>query len=96
MQKQQLKQINEFSSELIKQHLNELLRQISEIKEIISEMNSELMTRKQVADLLQISLPTLWDWTNKGIIPAYRIGNKVRYKRNEILKVLEQNKIKNP
>lgn len=44
----------------------------------------EFITRREVAKLLQISLPTLDDYSKRGIIPAYRFGNKVRYKRNEV------------
>jgi excisionase family DNA binding protein len=49
-----------------------------------------LLTRQQTADMLSVSLVTLWDWTKKNIIPAYRIGNKVRYKKSEILASLKQ------
>jgi excisionase family DNA binding protein len=45
---------------------------------------TEFLTRQEVSKLLQISLPTLHDYTKKGIVLGYRIGNKVRYKRTEI------------
>jgi excisionase family DNA binding protein len=44
----------------------------------------QLLTRKEAADLLGITLPTLWDWTRKGTIPGYRISKRVYYKRPEI------------
>ncbi|MCL9806940.1 helix-turn-helix domain-containing protein [Flavobacterium amniphilum] len=56
----------------------------------LNEQTDQLLTRLETAKLLSISLVTLWDWTKKDIIPAYRIGNKVRYKRSEILKSLNQ------
>ena len=49
-----------------------------------------LLTREETAKLLSVSLVTLWDWTKKDIIPAYRIGNKVRYKKSEVFKSLNQ------
>lgn len=49
-----------------------------------------LLTRQETANMLSISLVTLWDWSKKNIIPAYRIGNKVRYKKSEILLALQQ------
>ena len=52
--------------------------------------NETLLTREETAKLLSVSLVTLWDWTKKDIIPAYRIGNKVRYKKSEVLKSLNQ------
>lgn len=45
----------------------------------------EYLTREETAKLLKCSLPTLWDWTRKDILRAYRIGNGVRYKRNEVM-----------
>lgn len=52
----------------------------------------KLLTRKEVADLLGVTLPTLHDWTKKGLLTAYRIGNRIRYKENEILETLTKNK----
>ncbi|XKX07030.1 helix-turn-helix domain-containing protein [Tenacibaculum maritimum] len=49
----------------------------------------KLLTRKQTAELLQISLVTLWNWRKEGIIQAYRIGNKIRYKESEIIEALQ-------
>ncbi len=45
---------------------------------------TEFLTRQEVSKLLQISLPTLHDYTKQGIVLGYRIGNKVRYKHAEI------------
>lgn len=47
--------------------------------------NEELMTRRETADFLKVSLTALWDWNKKGILPNYGIGNKVYYKRSEVL-----------
>ncbi|UPT67166.1 MAG: helix-turn-helix domain-containing protein [Sphingobacteriales bacterium JAD_PAG50586_3] len=45
---------------------------------------SEFITRNETASILGISLPTLSAWTKVGTVPAYRIGSRVRYKRNEV------------
>lgn len=52
--------------------------------------NEKLLTREETAKMLSISLVTLWDWTRKDIIPAYRIGNKVRYKKSEVSEALQK------
>jgi excisionase family DNA binding protein len=44
----------------------------------------ELITRKETAQILGISLPTLNSWTSTGIIPAQRIGTRVRYNRANV------------
>jgi excisionase family DNA binding protein len=52
--------------------------------------NDQLLTREETAKMLSVSLVTLWDWTRKDLIPAYRIGNKVRYKKSEVLEALQK------
>lgn len=42
------------------------------------------LTRKQTADLLSVSLPTLNEYTKKGKINACRFGVRVLYNQNEI------------
>lgn len=42
------------------------------------------LTRQEVAKLLKVSLVTLTDWTNKGLLKSYRLGQKVYYKAAEI------------
>ena len=44
----------------------------------------ELLTRKQTAQILGISLVTLNVWTKNGIIPAKRIGGSVRYEKHTV------------
>jgi excisionase family DNA binding protein len=55
-----------------------------------TQENDKLLTRDETAKMLSVSLVTLWDWTRKDIIPAYRIGNKIRYKKSEVLESLIQ------
>jgi excisionase family DNA binding protein len=50
----------------------------------------KLLSRQETADLLSVSLVTLWDWTKKDLIPAFKIGNKVRYKKSEVLEALQK------
>jgi HD-GYP domain-containing protein (c-di-GMP phosphodiesterase class II) len=38
--------------------------------------NEDLLTRKQVLELLQINASTLWHWQNKGRITVYKFANK--------------------
>jgi excisionase family DNA binding protein len=48
----------------------------------------EFMTRKEVAILLKCDLSTVHNWTVKGKLKPYGIGNRVYFKRNEILESL--------
>lgn len=59
------------------------------IATLISKQNDEeLLTRTETVELLKINLTTLWNWTKKGKLTAYGIGNRVYYKRGEIMKAL--------
>lgn len=49
----------------------------------------EFLTRKQTAIILGISLVTLSEWTKQGKVKGYRIGSRVRYKRDELNQSLQ-------
>jgi hypothetical protein len=67
----------------------------NEVEQIIKnlptsqEPASELITRKETAYILGISLPTLNEWTKTGIIPAQCIGTRVRYLRSSVYNSLK-------
>ena len=72
---------------------NEILAGMSDVlKSFANTMQNPdqdiLLTRAETSKLLSVSLVTLWDWTRKDIIPAFRIGNKVRYKKCDVLNAL--------
>lgn len=50
----------------------------------------ELLTREVAAQVLGITLPTLREYTKRGLVVGYRIGTRVRYKRSEVLGSLQQ------
>ena len=78
-------------TELLLEFKNVITTLLNEKKEI-----DILLTRQETANLLNVSLVTLWDWTRKDVVPAYRIGYKVRYKKSEVLTSLKQiNRFKN-
>ncbi|KQB43461.1 Excisionase family DNA binding domain-containing protein [Flavobacterium daejeonense] len=67
-----------------------ILNQLKNFVPVVEQKNSQLLTRKQTAEMLCISLPTLHDWTKTGLIKAHRIGNRVLYKFDEINNSLRQ------
>ena len=48
----------------------------------------EILTREETANLLSVTLVTLHNWHVKGILKSHKVGNQVRYFRNEIEGVL--------
>ena len=59
-------------------------------KKLLEEKTEPYLTRGQVSKLLQISLPTLHEYTKRGFLTSYRIGFKVRYKSSEIDSALRE------
>lgn len=49
-----------------------------------SVYDAEYLTRIETAKLLRVTLPTLSEWTKRGILNSYRMGNRIRYKRSEV------------
>ncbi|WP_100894441.1 helix-turn-helix domain-containing protein [Cellulophaga sp. RHA19] len=72
--------------------------ELSDIKKVVEEVienklknlnppekeGLKLLSRKDTAKLLCISLPTLHDWTKTGVVKAHRIGNRILYKLEEV------------
>ena len=80
------KDLAELISENVKKQMQELLcNQKNEPQE--SEQN-ELITRKEAAVLLKVSLVTIHEWCNNNILHYYKMGNRTYFKRSEILEKL--------
>lgn len=74
---------------------NEIVNGLSEVLKNFANLQTQLdqdvlLTREETSKMLSVSLVTLWDWTRKDLVPAYRIGNKVRYKKSEVFSALQQ------
>ena len=54
--------------------------------------NKNLITRRETAKILGVTLPTVIDWEKKGFITGYRIGDRIRYKEAEIFEAVTKNK----
>jgi excisionase family DNA binding protein len=90
-----LKQIVQIENTNIIDFKKEIMSSVSEaFKDFANSMQSKeddiLLSREETAKMLSVSLVTLWDWTRKDIVPAYRIGNKVRYKKSEVISALQK------
>lgn len=46
------------------------------------------ITRKEVSELIGVSLVTIHNWSKEGVIIPYKIGNRVRFKRSDIEQIL--------
>ena len=52
----------------------------------------EILTMKQVCELLNVHPNTLRNWDNKGVLKAVRFGTRKdrRYKKSDILKLINK------
>lgn len=57
-----------------------------------SKTSVRYLSTKEVCEILQISKPTLYDWTKQGLINSYRISTRVYYKSDEIDASLKKRK----
>ena len=62
----------------------------SELKHFLNnykpEEAEEYLTRKEVSEILKVSIVTLIEWDKKGILNPLRLGNLIRYKRSDLEK----------
>lgn len=66
-----------------------LQRQLAELKTNFEpKVPTEYLTRGELAEWLKCDLSTIHNWTKKGKLISYGIGNRVYYKRNEVELVL--------
>jgi excisionase family DNA binding protein len=81
-------EINNFNiadlEKAIKNVLHETVVNAVKEKIIPNRKIISLFSREETAKMLCISLPTLNEWTKQGIIKAFRIGNRVLYKLEDI------------
>ncbi len=77
--------LDNMSSEQILALFDDLQKEIQGLKlNLHPNLQNELMTREEVVALLKVDLSTLHNWTVKGKLVKYCLGNRVYYKRSEI------------
>ncbi|WCO02903.1 helix-turn-helix domain-containing protein [Psychroserpens ponticola] len=71
---------------------------LNKIKSYLDELHTNesdvYLTRKETSDFLKINITTLWNWTNKGKIKSYGIGNRRYYNKQEIIALLKKNELR--
>jgi hypothetical protein len=49
----------------------------------------DLITRQEAADMLNVSLVTLTEWCNMGILKPYKLNTRVYFYKSQILEALQ-------
>lgn len=78
------------TSELTDLISDKLLEKLEQRIIVLNEKKAdeELLTREETAKLLKVSITTLWHWTKASKLIAYGIGNRVYYKKKEVMDAL--------
>ena len=85
-------QLHNISPEELKKELTNAFKDVL-IEYILNSKPTQkeevLLTREDTAKLLKISLPCLHNWMNKGILEAYKIGNRTYFYESDIHRILK-------
>ncbi|WP_100613606.1 helix-turn-helix domain-containing protein [Confluentibacter citreus] len=46
--------------------------------------DDELLSVEETLQFLKCSKQALWNWRRNGVLPSYRLGNRVYYKKSDI------------
>lgn len=44
----------------------------------------KLLNARQVSELLEVKVSTVYDWAHRGVIPYVKLGRLIRFKKAEI------------
>lgn len=86
MKQQKITQVHHINQEdLLQSLLSGVEEKLNSFKDNFqTKKPTDWISRKEVGEILSISLVSVDIWTKKNILTAYRIGNKKRFKRTEV------------
>ena len=85
--------ITVYQKEDLKNLIAESLQQVLKEKSIEDkkrlEEKEEILVTEDIQRILKVSRVTIYNWKKKGILPYYRMGNRVYFKKSEVFGLLE-------
>jgi excisionase family DNA binding protein len=82
-----LEEFESIITNAVRKEMQPHLQKLSENKESKRE---ELLSKKEAANFLRMSLPTLSKLVKDGVIQCSRIGGSLRFKKSQLEKSIEQ------
>lgn len=79
--------LNGITLEQLAEALKPLLQTIAPTEQ--TQPEKELITRAELSELLSINFTSIWKHTKSGRLKSYGIGNRVFYKRSEVLQAVK-------
>lgn len=83
-----------FSEAEFKAMLKETLREIMQEVKPAAQAVSEILDVKQAANYLRLKITTLYEKTSRKLIPHFKKGNKLLFKRTELEAWISEGKVK--
>lgn len=82
-------QVNKDNVVLIKFNHGESLQNAPVQKEV--QFEKDQISQTEAASLFKVTVQTIINWSNKGIITKYKLGNRVFYMRSELIEAARTN-----
>ena len=54
----------------------------------------KLLTARQISDLLEVKISTVYDWVHREVIPYVKLGRLIRFKKAEIFHWVESHTLR--
>jgi nitrogen PTS system EIIA component len=56
-------------------------------------VTERLLTAREIAELLGFAAGTVVDWAERGDVPAFKLGGRLRFRESEVLAWLEERRL---
>jgi len=76
--------------EIILQKLNSIEKAIEKLNASSNNNSNTLLSADETCELIQIKRTTLWKWSKNGRLTSYVLGNRVYYKKAEVLNSIQR------
>lgn len=73
-------------------YIDEAILKFKNQNELTSPAHSAILSRKEAAKRLGVSLVTLHNWVKTGKVKSHKIGGSVRFKEEDVMAALQEQK----
>ena len=54
----------------------------------------KLLTARQVSELLEVKISTVYDWVHRGVIPYVKLSRLLRFKKTDIFRWVDSHTLR--
>lgn len=77
----------------VKEAVREFMTEHLQSVDVKDDISSSLLNRKEIAQFLRISLPTLTDWIKRGL-PSHRQRGRIYFDKKEVMDYIKDKKLR--